>query len=221
MGAREITRQSILDTDIYCLTAERFSRGRSNIEVVRVMLDHGIRLVQYREKDKKMGLKYEECLEIRRMTREAGAAFVVNDDIDLAMLVGADGVHIGQEDLPVEAVRRLVGEGMAIGMSTHSPEEALAAVRRGADYIGVGPIFRTFTKEDVCDPVGYEYLEYVAREIDIPFVAIGGIKRHNVAEVVRRGARCVALITEIVEADDIGTAISELREAMQSAKEQS
>ena len=91
MGAREITRQSILDTDIYCLTAERFSRGRSNVEVVRVMLDHGIRLVQYREKDKKMGLKYEECLEIRRMTREAGAAFVVNDDIDLAMLVGADG----------------------------------------------------------------------------------------------------------------------------------
>ena len=94
-------------------------------------------------------------------------------------------MHIGQEDLPVEAVRRLVGEGMAIGLSTHSPEEALAAVRRGADYIGVGPIFRTFTKEDVCDPVGYEYLEYVASEIDIPFVAI---RRHQAAQRGRGGA---------------------------------
>jgi thiamine-phosphate pyrophosphorylase len=214
-----ITRQSILDTDIYCLTAEKFSRGRSNIEVVRAMLNNGIRLVQYREKEKKMGPKYAECLEIRRMTQEAGAAFVVNDDIDLAIAVQADGVHIGQDDLPLEVVRRLVGEDMAIGLSTHSPEEAQAAVRRGADYIGVGPIFRTFTKEDVCDPVGFEYLEYVARNVDIPFVAIGGIKRHNVADVVRRGAHCVALITEIVEADDIGTAIGELREAMQSAKE--
>jgi len=219
MGAREITRQSILDTDIYCLTAEKFSRGRSNIEVVRTMLASGIRLVQYREKDKKMGAKYEECLEIRRMTREAGAAFIVNDDIDLAVLVGADGVHVGQEDLPLEAVRRLVGGDMAIGLSTHSPREALDAVRRGADYIGVGPIFRTFTKEDVCDPVGFDYLEYVAREVDIPFVAIGGIKRHNVAEVVRRGARCVAVVTEIVEADDIGEAIIGLREAMRSGKE--
>ncbi|WP_285905500.1 thiamine phosphate synthase [Pseudodesulfovibrio pelocollis] len=219
MGPRAIIRQSILDTDIYCLTAEKFSRGRSNIEVVRTMLDHGIRLVQYREKDKKIGAKYEECLEIRHLTREAGAAFIVNDDIDLAILVGADGVHIGQEDLPLEAVRRLVGKDMAIGLSTHSPDEALAAVRRGADYIGVGPIFRTFTKEDVCDPVGFEYLEYVAREVDIPFVAIGGIKRHNVAEVVGRGARCVAVVTEIVAADDMGEAIIGLREAMQSAKE--
>jgi thiamine-phosphate pyrophosphorylase len=219
MSEREITRQSILDTDIYCLTAEKFSRGRSNIEVVRTMLDNGIRLIQYREKDKKMGLKYAECLEIRRMTLEAGAAFVVNDDIDLAVLVKADGVHIGQEDLPVEAVRRLVGEKMAIGLSTHSPQEARDAVSRGADYIGVGPIFRTFTKEDVCDPVGLEYLEYVAKNVDIPFVAIGGIKQGNVADVVRKGAGCVAVITEIVEADDIGLAISGLREAMQSAKE--
>ena len=153
------------------------------------------------------------------MTLEAGAAFVVNDDIDLAVLVKADGVHIGQEDLPVEAVRRLVGEKMAIGLSTHSPQEARDAVSRGADYIGVGPIFRTFTKEDVCDPVGLEYLEYVAKNVDIPFVAIGGIKQGNVADVVRKGAGCVAVITEIVEADDIGLAISGLREAMQSAKE--
>ncbi|WP_419788318.1 thiamine phosphate synthase [Pseudodesulfovibrio sp.] len=219
MEKKEITRQNILDTDLYCLTAEKFSNGRSNVEVVRAMLDAGIRLVQYREKEKKTGAKYAECLELRRMTREAGAAFIVNDDIDLAMMVGADGVHIGQEDFPVQAVRRLVGEDMAIGLSTHSPAQARAAVESGADYIGVGPIFRTFTKDDVVDPVGFEYLEHVVAEWDIPFVAIGGIKEHNVADVVRRGARCVALVTEIVGADDIGGTIAALRQEMQSAKE--
>jgi thiamine-phosphate pyrophosphorylase len=216
---REITRQTILDTDLYCLTAEKFSRGRGNLEVVRAMLDAGVKLVQYREKEKKSGVMLEECLEIRRMTRQAGAAFIVNDHIDLALMVGADGVHIGQEDFPVQAVRRLVGEEMAIGLSTHAPQEALAAVQSGADYIGVGPIFRTFTKEDVVDPVGFEYLEYVAGSLDVPFVAIGGIKEHNVAEVVRRGARCVAMVTEIVEAEDIGAKITALRRQMQSAKE--
>lgn len=216
-GTRQITRQNILDTDIYCLTGEKFSLGRSNIEVVQAMLDAGIKLVQYREKEKKGGPKYEECLAIRRMTREAGAAFIVNDDIDLAMMVGADGVHIGQEDYPLEAVRRLVGEKMAIGLSTHAPEEAEDALRRGADYIGVGPIFPTCTKEDVCDPVGFEYLDYVVANVDIPFVAIGGIKEHNVADVVRRGASCVALVTEIVGAEDIGATITALRAAMQRA----
>lgn len=214
-----INRRNILDTDLYCLTAEKFSLGRSNVEVVRAMLDAGIRLVQYREKDKKAGAKLEECRAIREMTREAGAAFIVNDDIDIAILVGADGVHIGQEDLPVECVRQLVGEDMAIGLSTHSPAQALDAVRRGADYIGVGPIFRTYTKDDVVDPVGFEYLEHVVAEHDIPFVAIGGIKEHNIAEVVRRGARCVALVTEIVGEADIAAKITALRAEIQAAKE--
>lgn len=217
MSAREITRQNILDTDIYCLTGEKFSLGRSNIEVVQAMLDNGIKLVQYREKEKKMGAKYEECKTIRKMTRKAGAAFIINDDIELAILVGADGVHIGQEDLPVEAVRQLVGEDMAIGLSTHAPEEAQDAVKRGADYIGVGPIFRTFTKEDVVDPVGFEYLDYVVKNIDLPFVAIGGIKEHNLAEVVQRGSRCVALVTEIVGEENIGEKIKALRQKMQPA----
>ncbi|WP_243546842.1 thiamine phosphate synthase [Pseudodesulfovibrio tunisiensis] len=212
-----INRQTILNTDIYCLTGEKFSLGRNNIEVVGSMLEAGVKLVQYREKHKKMGAKYEECLKIREMTREAGAAFIVNDDVHLAVLVGADGVHVGQEDLPLEAVRQLVGPDMAIGLSTHAPEEAREAVARGADYIGVGPIFRTATKEDVCAPVGFEYLEFVANSIDLPFVAIGGIKEDNVGEVVRRGCSCVAMITEVVGAQDIPAKIQSLRNAMQSA----
>ncbi|WP_203529417.1 thiamine phosphate synthase [Pseudodesulfovibrio sp. JC047] len=214
-----ISRKTILETDIYCLTGEKFSLGRSNIEVVRDMLDSGIKLVQYREKEKKMGAKYEECQAIRAMTREAGAAFIVNDDIELAILVGADGVHIGQEDLPLEVVRQLVGDDMAIGLSTHTPEQARDAVRRGADYLGVGPIFKTYTKDDVVDPVGFEYLDYVVNHVDIPFVAIGGIKEHNIGEVIRRGASCVALVTEIVGQENINEKVNALRHEIEAAKE--
>ena len=210
MNGRERVVRLIRDGGLYGLTAERFSLGRGNEEVARAMLDGGIRIIQYREKTKKMARKYEECMRLRAMTREAGAAFIINDDIDLALLVGADGVHVGQEDLPVAAVRSLVGGNMAIGLSTHAPEEARAAIVHGADYIGVGPIFATSTKEDVCAPVGLEYLDFVAKSIDLPFVAIGGIKECNLAEVVARGARCVALVTEITQAQDMRGKISAL-----------
>lgn len=216
MTGRELVIKHMQAGGIYCLTAEKFSKGRSNIEVVRAMLDNGIDIVQYREKTKKGGAKLAECMEIRSMTLAAGAAFIINDDIDLALLVEADGVHIGQEDFPVQAVRSLVGEGVAIGLSTHAPEEAQSAVTSGADYIGVGPIYATQTKEDACAPVGHEYLEYVAANLDLPFVAIGGIKEHNIGEVVRRGGRCVAMVTEIVGADDIKGMINRLNAAMKS-----
>jgi thiamine-phosphate pyrophosphorylase len=208
----------LLQTDIYGITAEEYSLGRSNLEVVSMMIDSGIKLIQYREKEKKTREKYEECLKIREMTRQAGVAFIVNDHVDLALLVDADGVHLGQDDLPPEQVRQLVGEQMLIGLSTHCPEQADAAVKAGVDYIGVGPIFATRTKKDVCDPVGLEYLEYVADNIRLPFVAIGGIKEHNLAEVSSRGARCVALVTEIVGAGDIRGKVSALK-AILSRKE--
>jgi thiamine-phosphate pyrophosphorylase len=203
MNGRTLVTDLIRRGGLYGLTAEKFSRGRSNPEVAGAMLDAGIGIIQYREKTKKMGAKYEECLRLRAMTRKYGAAFIVNDDIDLALLVDADGVHVGQEDLPVAAVRALVGPDRAIGLSTHSPEQARAAVAAGVDYIGVGPIYATQTKEDVCAPVGLSYLDFVVRGIDLPFVAIGGIKEHNLGEVAGRGARCAALVTEIVGAEDI------------------
>lgn len=217
MNGRELVTGSIRAGGLYGLTAEKFSLGRGNEEVVRAMLDEGIRIIQYREKTKKMGRKYEECLRLRAMTREVGAALIINDDIDLALLVGADGVHVGQEDLPVAAVRALVGENTAIGLSTHAPAEARAAVADGADYIGVGPIFATATKEDVCAPVGLGYLDFVAAQVDLPFVAIGGIKEHNLAEVVAHGARCAALVTEITAAPDLRGKIAALTGILRSA----
>ena len=202
------------DADIYCLTDSGLCLGRPTVDVVDAMLQAGARIIQYREKEKKAGEMLRECLELRRMTREAGACFIVNDHVDIAMLCDADGVHIGQEDLPVGEVRRLVGPDRAIGLSTHSPEQAMAAVAAGVDYIGVGPIFATKTKKDVCDPVGYAYLDWVVTHLDIPFVAIGGIKLHNIGEVAAHGARCCALVSEIVGAVDIVAQVQTVRRAM-------
>lgn len=203
--------------DLYGLTSEEHSMGRSNLDVVRDMLRAGVKLVQYREKEKTGAQKWRECAAIREMTREANALFLVNDDVAVAQAVDADGVHVGQDDLPVPVVRRLLGPDKIIGLSTHCPPEATAAITAGADYIGVGPIFETRTKKDVCAPVGLEYLEWVKANTAIPFVVIGGIKADNMAQVVRRGATCVAMITEIVSAPDIPARIDHLRRTMQEA----
>lgn len=203
--------KKLMNQQIYCITAEEYSNGRSNIEIVKLMLEAGIKIIQYREKNMKKALKYVECKVIRDLTRKAGALFIVNDDVDIALLVEADGIHIGQDDLPIDTVKRLVGEDMIIGLSTHSLEQAREAVEKGADYIGVGPIFSTNTKKDVCSPVGFKYLDEVVRYIDLPFVVIGGIKEQNLYEVIEHGAKCVAIITDIISAEDIGSKIKRLK----------
>ena len=201
-----------LPEGIYGITAEKFSRGRSNIEVVEELIRGGIRIIQYREKHRDKSIRdiYEECRIIREITREHDVLFIVNDFLDIALLTDADGVHVGQDDLPVEAARRLMGNKI-VGVSTHSPAQAEAAVAAGADYIGVGPIYETRTKEDVCDPVGLTYLDHVVAHVPVPFVAIGGIKAHNIQEVVSRGARTVCLVTEIVGAEDIAGMVKRLQ----------
>ena len=202
------------ETDIYALTDSKFARGRSVEEQARALLGAGVKILQYREKHATREVMLEECRLLARLCREAGACFIVNDHIDLAMAVDADGVHVGQGDMPMAEVRRLVGPEKIIGLSTHSPAQAEKAVRDGADYIGVGPIFATQTKEDVTDPVGFEYLEWVVENCPLPFVAIGGIKEHNVGELVKRGCTCCALVSELVGADDIAAKVAAVREAM-------
>ena len=201
------------ETDIYALTDSKFARGRSVEEQARALLGAGVKILQYREKHAPREVMLEECRLMRRLTREAGACFIVDDHIDLAIEVDADGVHVGQGDMPMAEVRRLVGPEKIIGLSTHSPAQAEKAVRDGADYIGVGPIFATQTKEDGTDPGGFEYLEWVVENCPLPFVAIGGIKEHNVGELVKRGCTCCALVSELVGADDIAAKVAAVREA--------
>lgn len=215
MIIRRAAMRHFLQADLYGITDAPHSLGRSTTEVVKLMLAAGIRVIQYREKDKDQRTKLEECRVLRAMTRQAGALFIVNDHPDLALLAEADGVHVGQHDYLPGDIRKLVGSDMLIGLSTHAAEEALRAQSDAAvDYIGVGPLFATRTKRDVCDAVGLEYLDYVVKNIDLPFVAIGGIKVHNIREVAKRGARTIAAVTEITGADDIGEMIGKLRAQM-------
>lgn len=205
-------KNNTLPTGIYGITAEKFSCGRSNIDVARAMIDGGIKVLQYREKRHLKDYRdiLEECRQMRKLTREHGVCFIVNDFVDIAMLVDADGVHVGQEDLPVSAVRSLLGPDKIIGLSTHSAEQAKQAELDGADYIGVGPLFSTRTKEDVCDAVGLKYLDHVVTHSTLPFVAIGGIKEHNIKDVIDRGAHTICLVTEIVGSEDIVQTVKRL-----------
>ena len=204
-------KQNKLNHTLYCIITEKYCNGRTSVQTADELISAGVKIIQYREKDKGKKERYEDCLKIRELTLNAGVSFIVNDDVDIAIAVKADGVHVGQDDLPVEIVRSLVGNDMIVGVSTHCPEQALDAVAKGADYIGVGPIYSTKTKENVCGAVGFEYLDFVVDNIHIPFVAIGGIKRQNLGDVIRHGAQCISLVTEIVSAQDITDRISEIR----------
>jgi thiamine-phosphate pyrophosphorylase len=204
-----------LPDGIYGILGEDFSRGRSNVETAQLMVDAGIDILQYREKagSKDRRDMLAQCLEIRKITAAARVLFIINDFLDIALLCGADGVHLGQEDLPVARVKAAYPHLM-VGCSTHSPEEAVRAVKDGADYLGAGPVFPTRTKADAGDTVGLEYIEYLAASNTIPFAAIGGIKRHNIQEVAARGAKTMCLITEIISAEDIGERIGQIRSLM-------
>jgi thiamine-phosphate pyrophosphorylase len=209
-------KREMIPAGLYGITAEKFSAGRTNIQVVEKMIEGGIKIIQYREKRpyKSYNTILKECKQIRALTRAAGVTFIVNDYVDVALLVDADGVHVGQDDLPVGEVKKLLGREKIVGLSTHSPKQAEDAVRAGADYIGVGPIFSTRTKDDVCDPVGFEYLDWVVENISLPFVAIGGIKLTNIDRIVQRGAQSVCLVTEIIGATDIVARIQEIHTAL-------
>lgn len=196
---------------IYGITAEAMSNGRDNMTVVKAMLDAGIKFIQYREKEKTGLARYEECLKLKKLVHEYNAAFIIDDFVDLAIAVDADGVHIGQDDLPVPAVRKLLGPDKIIGLSTHSPEQLEKAneIADLIDYIGCGPVYATNTKKTAV-PVGLEYVKYATEHAKMPFVAIGGIKEHNIHEVYNAGATTIAVVSDITSADDIVDKISKL-----------
>ncbi len=212
-------RRQLPETDIYGITASELSRGRSNLEVVREMLEAGVRLVQYREKMFGMRRKYQECIAIRDLCARYGACFIINDDVGLALAVEADGIHVGQEDLPVEKTRELAGEKLLLGLSISTWQEADEAIRSPlVDYLGAGPIYTTATKKDAAQPGGLEYLDYVVQRSRVPVVAIGGINLGNAAEAILHGASCLAIISDIVCSDDIGARVRAIRQVIAGAR---
>ena len=204
-----------LDVDIYPVTCQQLSKGRSNLDVLEAVIRGGARIIQLREKKFAARDFYRLALSFRTITERAGVLLMINDHVDIALAVGADGVHLGQDDLPVAAARKIAPE-LLVGASTHSLEEALQAQKDGADYINIGPIFPTGTKQGVDRFLGPEAISQISPEIEIPFTVMGGISENNIDQVLNRGARRIAMVTAVTQAVDIVTTVRSIREKIQN-----
>lgn len=197
--------------DLYPVTDSGQSLGRANDEILEGLIAGGARIVQLREKNLSKREYYEMAQRFRQRTEEAGLLLMVNDHLDVALAVGADGVHLGQDDLPLPAARSTATD-LLIGISTHSLEQALAAQAGGADYINIGPIFPTGTKATSTTPLGPEAVRAIAPSLHIPFTVMGGINRDNIAQVLEAGARKVAVVTAVTRAQEVSLAVRDLRQ---------
>jgi len=203
--------------DVYLVTGQSLSAGRTTVEIVEAAVEGGVSVVQLRDKDRSVRERYETGQRVRELTRDAGVALIVNDRVDLAALLDADGVHLGDDDLPVRTARRLLGEDAVVGRSVSTVAAATEAEAAGADYLGVGTVYRTGSKNDIPEEthgVGPERVRDIAEAVDIPLVGIGGVTAENAAAVVAAGADGVAVITAITQADDPAAATAALREAV-------
>src|SRR3989338_9134619 len=195
---------------LYVIVDRAAVGARDLREVAAGAIRGGADAIQLRDKVASARALIEAARALLPLTRAAGIPFIINDRADVARAVGADGIHLGQDDLPVGAARDLLGSGRLIGLSTHSLEQALAAQAQGADYIGVGPIFPTPTKPDY-GSVGTGLIGQVASRVRLPAVCIGGIDRSNLEQVIRAGATCVAVVRAVCSASDPEAATSELK----------
>ena len=200
------------------ITDAGLTAGRDHVGIAEAALAGGADMIQLRDKAGDLRDLLPHARAIAARCRKCGATFIVNDRIDLALAAGADGAHVGQEDLPAEHARRLLGAGRILGVSTHSPEQAEAARRAGADYIGFGPMFPTGTKETGYVPRGVEALRAVRRAVSLPILAIGGITLENVSAVIEAGATAPAVISAVVAAPDMAAAAAAFRRKVAEAK---
>ena len=203
---------------LYLVTSQSMSAGRSTQDVVRAALAGGVKLIQLREKELPLRAYVTLAEELRDLTAQAGALLIINDRVDVALAVGADGVHLGQDDFPVPAARRLAPD-LIIGASTHSIEEARQAQDEGASYLNIGPVFPTGTKRWEGEFLGVEGVKRIARVTKIPFTVMGGIKKEHFPELVRAGARTLALVTAVTAAPDPCRAAHELLELLGSLRQ--
>lgn len=187
---------------LYAILDIGLCKGREPIAVLDGFLQAGVKLVQLRAKDCASNALFTLAGAARESTRRAGAQLIVNDRLDVALAVRADGVHLGQEDLPLAAARKIAGDRLIVGISTHTLDQARRAEAALADYIGFGPMFATTTKTTGHSPRGLAMLGEIKAALSIPVVAIGGINEQNVASVWRAGADSAAIISDLMGADD-------------------
>jgi thiamine-phosphate pyrophosphorylase len=203
---------------VYVLTDRKLSGGLSEQDVVRHAIDGGATAIQLRWKDGPLREAVSVARELKSICSERDVLFVINDRIDLAMAIGADAVHLGEDDLPIPEARELVGDGMIIGYSPADVNEVEWSFEVGVDYLGVGPVYGTSSKDDAGDAVGIERMREVRRLTDGPFVGIGGINAGNAAPVIEAGANGVAVISSVVAQADIEAAARSLRDVVDDAR---
>ena len=198
------------DLLLYAVTDRHWLNGRTLVDVVKESLDGGVTMIQLREKSLDEGKFLEEAKELQALCRERHVPFIVNDNVDIAKAMDADGVHVGQDDMAALDVRAKLGPDKLIGVSAHTVEEALLAEKQGADYLGVGAVFPTSSKSDVGE-MSYETLKAICKAVSIPVVAIGGISGENVGKLADSGICGVAVISAIYAAKDVKAAAADLK----------
>jgi thiamine-phosphate pyrophosphorylase len=201
---------------LYVVTDDTLAPGRSHVEITRAALEGGAKVIQLRDKRRDAGDLLPIARAMAELCRAHDALLIVNDRVDLAVAAGADGVHLGQTDLPIHETRLLLGPNRLIGISVENAEQVAAAEAAGADYLGVGAIYGSVSKNDAGDAVGCEQLTRFRAISDLPIVAIGGISLERVPEVRRAGADSVAVIGAVVNAPDMTEAARALADAMRS-----
>ena len=216
MGLPDSILQKLHSSQLYLVTDPEKEGGRPLLETVQRALKGGVDIVQLRDYETPDGRLLQIAIALRQVTLAYGALFIVNNRPDIARLSDADGLHLGQDDMPVAEARMILGEGKLLGVSTHSMIEARKAVADGADYIGVGPVYPTQTKKNVGTPVTLGYVrEVAASKLDVPSFAIGGIKLENIEEVLRAGGMRAAIVTGIVGVPDPQKAAACFKEIIQ------
>ena len=192
---------------LYPVITQELCNGRSMIKVLKDVIAGGVKIVQLRQKKSTKKALYELALKYRELTASKGVKLIINDHLDIALAINADGIHLGQDDLPCNVARKLA-PNMIIGISTHNKNEIIEAEKQGAAYINIGPIFLNNTKILKIKPLGIDYLKSVKTKL--PFTVMGGIKKNNIHDILKCGAKNIAMVTEITMAKDITKTTKEL-----------
>ena len=207
------------DLSLYLVTDRGLSLGRATVDIVRAAVAGGVTCVQLREKECSTRQFVAEARAVREVLAGTGIPLIINDRIDVALAVGADGVHLGQSDMLIADARHVVGHSMLIGISAECVEDAVRAEAQGADYVGISPVFSTPTKTDTAPALGLDGVAAIRAAVSLPLVGIGGIKPGNAAEVIRAGCDGVAVVSAIVSAPDPREAAAKLKTIIHAAKE--
>jgi len=207
-----------IDYSLYLVTDRGLARGRPTLDIVKAAVAGGVTCVQLREKDCSTLKFIEQACAIKNFLKTRGVPLIINDRVDVALAIEADGVHLGQTDMPLDMAKKIVGDSMIIGISAESIEDALEAEKGGADYLGVSPIYATPTKIDTAPPLGLEGLRAIRKTVRLPLVGIGGLNRENAAAVIEYGGDGVAVVSAIVAADDPAAAAGDIKRIIDGAR---